>query len=79
MWTNVFFENLCNEAEHCDKKLPKTSGKMSEAQEENIFSALILQGRLQEAVRFTTDKQGVEAMASEDDVNKPFNSTVWSW
>ena len=76
MWTNGFFENLCDEAERCDKKLPKSSGKMSEDQEEKIFSALILQGRLREAVRFITDRQGGGAMAPEDDAVKPFGKSV---
>ena len=56
------------------KKLPKSSGKMSEDQEEKIFSALILQGRLWEAVRFITDRQGGGAMAPEDDAVKPFGN-----
>ena len=76
MWTNGFFENLCYEAECCDKKMPKSSGKMSEDQEEKIFSALILQGRLREAVRFITDRQGGGAMAPEDDAVKPFGKSV---
>ena len=44
---------------------------MSEDQEANIFSGLILQGRLREAVRFITDRQGGGAMAPDDDAVKP--------
>ena len=77
MWTNGFFENLCDEAECCDKKTPKSSGKMSSHEdqenfEENIFSAFITR-----QVRFITDRQGEGAMAPEDDaVIIPFGKSV---
>jgi hypothetical protein len=35
---------LIKEAEDCDRKLPQSSGKMSDEQEAKIFSNLILQG-----------------------------------
>ena len=55
MWKTGLFLELVKEAEQCDRKLPKSSGEMSSDKESKIFSDLILQGRLREAVRFITD------------------------
>ena len=33
MWTEGLFEDLIKEAEQCDRKLPNSSGKMSEEEE----------------------------------------------
>ena len=56
MWTEGLFEDLIKEAEQCDRKLPKSSGKMSEEEATKNFSSLTMQGRLREAVRFIADR-----------------------
>ena len=58
MWKEGLFLDLIREAEQCDRKLPNSSGVMTSEKEIKIFSDLILQGRLREAVRFITDQQG---------------------
>jgi hypothetical protein len=76
MWKNGHFNELLNEAEHCNNKLPQSSGKMDRDQETKVFSNLILQGRLREAVRFITDRQGGGVMGPDDDAGKPAGKTV---
>ena len=49
---------------------------MSEEKEIKVFSALILQGRLREAVRFITERQGGGVMDPTDDAIKPSGKTV---
>ena len=39
MWTDGLLEDLIKEAEQCDIKLPKSSGKMSEEEETKNFSS----------------------------------------
>ena len=76
MWKDGLFLELIREAEQCDRNLPKSSGKMNEEREAKIFSDLILQGRLREAVRFITDRQGGGVMDPNDDAGKPAGKTV---
>ena len=49
---------------------------MNGEREIKVFSNLILQGRLREAVRFITDRQGGGVMGPEDDAGKPAGKTV---
>ena len=42
-----------------------------------FFSSLILQGRLREAVRFITERQGGGVMQPDDDAGKPAGKTVF--
>ena len=76
MWKDGLFFELIREAEQCDRNLPKSSGKMNEEREAKNFSDLILQGRLREAVRFITDRQGGGVMDPNDDAGKPTGKTV---
>jgi hypothetical protein len=76
MWRQKLYEELIKEAEDCDRKLPQSSGKMSDEQEAKIFSNLILQGRLREAVRFISDRQSGGVMNPEDEAGKPSGKTV---
>ena len=55
MWKEGLFLDLIREAEQCERKLPNSSGVMTSEKVTKIFSDLILQGRLREAVRFITD------------------------
>jgi hypothetical protein len=76
MWQEGLFRELIKEAEDCDRKLPSSSGKMSEDQEAKVFSSLMLQGRLREAVRFVTDRQGGGVMSPDEDAVKPAGKNV---
>ena len=76
MWKEGLFLELVREAELCDRNLPKSSGEMTSEKESKIFSDLILQGRLREAVRFITDRQGGGVMDPNDDAGKPSGKTV---
>ena len=77
MWQDGLFRELIKEAEDCDRKLPQSSGKMSEDQEAKIFSSLILQGRMREAVRFITERQGGGVMSPDEDAGKPAGKNVF--
>ena len=51
------FEELIQEAEQCDKKLGRSSGKnMTDESAHLVSSRLILQGKLREATRFITQR-----------------------
>ena len=76
MWKEGLFLDLIREAEQCDRKLPNSSGVITSEKEIKIFSDLILQGRLREAVRFITDRQGGGIMDPSDDAVKPLGKTV---
>ena len=76
LWKAGLFLELVREAEQCDRNLPKSSGEMTSEKESKIFSDLILQGRLREAVRFITDRQGGGVMDPHDDAIKPPGKTV---
>ena len=49
-------EQLIQEAELCPKKSPKSVAKMSDEKVIHVFSGLILQGKIREAVCFITDR-----------------------
>ena len=66
MLKNELYEELIKEAEQCDRNLPRSSGKMTEDKEAKIFSNLVLQRRLREAVRFITDRQGGGVMGPDE-------------
>ena len=66
MWQNGLHEELIKEAEQCDRNLPRSSTKMTEDKEAKIFSNLVLQGRLRDAVRFITDRQGGGVMDPDE-------------
>jgi hypothetical protein len=77
MWEKGQYDELLKEAEHCDRKLPQSSGRMNADQEAKIFSNLIMQGKLREAVRFITDRQGGGVMDPEQDAGKPAGKSVF--
>ena len=77
MWDNGQFDELIKEAEQCDRKLSQSSGKMNVDQEAKVFSSLIMQGKLREAVRFITDRQGGGVMSPEQDAGKPAGKSVF--
>ena len=56
MWKSDLLEELIQEAENCDKKLPTGISKMNEEQAYAVFSRLVLQNKIREAVRFITDR-----------------------
>ena len=50
---------------------------MDDDKEAKKTSSLILQGRLREAVRFNTERQGGGVMQPDDDAGKPAGKTVF--
>ena len=67
MWKDDFLEELIQEVELCDKKLPKSVSKMSEEKEINLFSGMIMQGKIRQALRFITDRSETGGILSPDD------------
>ena len=68
MWKEDLLEELIKEAELCDKKLPKSvSTKMSEEKAINLFSGMIMQGKIRQAFRFITDRSETGGILSPDD------------
>ena len=68
---------LISEAETCDKKLPKNHTRMTDEKEIQIFTRLLLSGKIREATRFITQRQesgGV--MLPDEDAVKPAGKTV---
>ena len=66
-----------SEAEQCNKKLPKSQFKMTDEKAISIFTRLLLNGKIREAVRFITERQesgGV--MMPHEDALKPAGKTV---
>ena len=56
LWDDDKLEELIQEAELCDSKLPRSYAPKTEDEAISIFSRLILQGKIREAVRFITDR-----------------------
>ena len=77
LWNEGKYNELISEAEICNKKLPNSQSKMSEEKALNIFTRLLLSGKIREAVRFITERQesGGVMMPYEDAV-KPAGKTV---
>ena len=67
MWKSDLLEELIQEAENCDKKLPTVISKMNEEQAYVVFSRLVLQNKIREAVRFNTDRAENGGILQPDD------------
>ena len=67
MWKDDLLEQLIQEAELCDKKLPKSVAKMSDEKVIHVFSGMILRGKIREAVRFITDRSETGGILHPDD------------
>ena len=67
MWKDDLLEELIQEAELCDKKMPKSVSKMSEEKAIKVFSGMILQGKIRQALRFITDRSETGGILSPDD------------
>jgi hypothetical protein len=67
MWKDDLLEELIQEAESCDKKLPTGGTKMSNDKAAAVFSKLVLQGKIREAVRFVTDRSETGGVLQPDD------------
>ena len=68
LWEAPKFEELIQEAEQCDKKLGRSSGKnMTDESAHLVFSRLILQGKLREATRFITQRGEKSCVLKPDD------------
>ena len=67
MWKDDLLEELIQEAELCDKKLPKSVSKMSEEKAINLLSGMIMQGKIRQALRFITDRSENGGILSPDD------------
>ena len=77
LWKDGKFKELISEAEQCNKKLPKSQFKMTDEKAISIFTRLLLNGKIREAVRFITERQesgGV--MMPHEDALKPAGKTV---
>jgi hypothetical protein len=76
MWKDDLLEELIQEVESCDRKLPTGVTEMSETQAIAVFSRLILQGKIREAVRFLTNRsESGGVLKPDDDAGK--GKTVW--
>jgi len=67
MWRDNLFEQLIQEAELCDKKLPNSVSKMDDDEAILNFSRLVLLGKLRQAVRFLTDRAENGGILQPDD------------
>ena len=77
MWTDGLFETLIQEAEACDKKLPKNGTNMTEDQAIKIFSRLMLEGKIRSATRFLTERtEGGGVMDPNESAGKPQGKSV---
>ena len=77
LWKDGKFKELTSAAEQCNKKLPKSQFKMTDEKVISIFTRLLLNGKIREAVRFITERQesgGV--MMPHEDALKPAGKTV---
>ena len=77
LWKEGRFLELISEAETCDKKLPKNHTKMTDEKEIQIFTRLLLSGKIREATRFITQRQESSGvMLPDEDAVKPAGKTV---
>jgi len=56
IWRNDSLEELIQEAELCERKFSSNATNISEEQAVQVFSRLVLQGKIREAVRYITDR-----------------------
>jgi len=77
MWLEQKFDLLIQEAEKCDKKLPRSCSNITDEQAIKIFSRLMLEGKIREATRFITEREESGGIMSPgDDAGKPKGRTV---
>jgi len=77
MWLEQKFDLLIQEAEKCDKKLPRSCSNITDEQAIKIFSRLMLEGKIREATRFITEREESGGIMSPgDDAGKPKDRTV---
>ena len=72
LWKQNKFMELISEAENCDKKLPRKQANISDEKAVQIFTRLLLRGKIREATRFITERtESGGVMKPEDDAVKP--------
>ena len=67
MWRNDSLEELIQEAELCERKFSSNATNISEEQAVQVFSRLVLQGKIREAVRYITDRAENGGIFKPDD------------
>ena len=67
MWKDDLFEELIQEAELCNKKMPISVTNMSDEKAINLFSGMIMQGKIRQALCFITDRSESGGILSLDD------------
>ena len=67
MWEDDLLEQLIQEVELCDKNLPKSVTKMLDEKVIHVFSGMILQGKIREAVCFITSSSETGGILRADD------------
>ena len=67
MWKDDLLEELIQEAEACDRKLPMGVTKMSDEEAILVFSRMVLQGKIREALRFITNTSESGGLLQPDD------------
>jgi hypothetical protein len=69
LWEDGNFQELLEEVELCDKKLPRSYGNITDEQAVKIFSRLILIGKIREAAKFITERGEVSTVLQPTDDN----------
>ena len=70
MWKDDLLEELIQEAEACDRKLPMGVTKMSDEEAILVFSRMVLQGKIREALRFLTNRSESGGLLKPHDAGK---------
>ena len=69
LWEDSNFQELLEEVELCDKKLPRSYGNITDEQAVKIFSQLILIRKKREAAKFITERGEVSTVLQPTDDN----------
>lgn len=69
MWNNNQYDELIQEAIRCDRQLKSTpKNKKNDDHKIRIFTRLVLQGKLREATRWITDRNGGGVLMPDDNL-----------
>ena len=76
-WKDKRYLELISEAEECNRKLPLSQPKITEDKAIEIFTRLLLSGKIRAATRFITERmESGGLMLPEEDAVKPAGKTV---
>ena len=68
--------DLINEAERCNRKFKSRLGKFDTEHMVKVFTRLMLRGKIKEACRFITERNGGGVLDPMAEVAKPVGKTV---